>query len=296
MLKADKIKRVPNKVKRTFMQIPIFADLSRYNYQSKLEKHLHYLPKITDQDEVLVESLHQKGTFVTSWQSLQLDSTHLMLASCKHLLSELLISPSNQHHVISIPLLKTMQYPEIFLWGLEERILNSIENYIGLPILYHGVELRREIANGELIDVRQWHIDVEDYRMVKIIIYLNDVNLNGGPFEYISKDKSLLLRQTLKYNSGFVSDHMIEPFVPKSYWQPCTGSYGTVIFSDTCNVFHRAKPPVTSDRFSITFSYTSQKPIKKYSTGVLPQDEFLKLSRRLSQRQSDCITANSRLF
>jgi len=62
---------------------------------------------------------------------------------------------------------------------------------------------------------RQWHLDVED-RMLKIIIYLNDVNLHGGPFEYIPKYSSSLLSQSLNYSSGLLSDEVMKTVVPIS--------------------------------------------------------------------------------
>ncbi|MBA3924371.1 MAG: hypothetical protein H0X31_22775 [Nostocaceae cyanobacterium] len=289
MIIIKKIKRIPNKVKRIFLQFPIFKLASELAYKKKVEKYVNYLPKTCSEDSNLVESLRHEGVFVTSLQALEISSTSLLLASTEKLLPELLGFSSDENHVVSLPSFKLMNYPEIFLWGLEERLLNIIENYIGLPIIYHGAHFRREIANGKLVDVRQWHTDVEDHRMVRIIVYLNDVGLNGGPFEYISKHSTSLLRQTLQYSCGFLSDELIKTLVPTSNCQPCTGRSGTVIFSDTRNVFHRAKPPVAADRFSITFSYTSRRPITIFSKITFSRDELLRISSKLSKRQRDCI-------
>ncbi|MBD1927467.1 hypothetical protein H6F74_14625 [Trichocoleus sp. FACHB-90] len=75
-----------------------------------------------------------------------------------------------------------MNHPDIFLWELEERFLNIVENYIGVPVAYHGVSVRRDMLDGEQVGTRQWHIDIEDRRMVKVIVYFNDVNDEGGPY------------------------------------------------------------------------------------------------------------------
>lgn len=289
MINWEKIRRIPNKVKRIFLQFPLGKIVSELAYKKQLEKYVNYLPQISPEDSTLVDSLRQEGVFVTSLQALSIPSTSLLLASAEKLLPELLAFSSNGKYAISLPLFKLIKYPEIILWGLEERLLDIIENYIGLPVLYHGANFRREIANGKLIDVRQWHTDVEDHRMVRIIVYLNNVSLNGGPFEYISKHLTSLLRQSLQYSSGFVSDEVIKYLVPTSDWKPCTGRFGTVIFSDTRNVFHRAKPPVAADRFSITFSYTSRQPITIFNKVTLSKDELLKISSRLSRRQMECI-------
>ena len=181
----------------------------------------------------MVDSLRHEGAFVTSLKVLETPSTSLVITSAEKLLPELLAFSSNGQHSISLPFPKLMNHPEIFLWGLEERLLNIVENYIGLPVLYHGADFRREIADGQAIGPRQWHLDVEDYRMVKIILYLNEVGLNGGPFEYISRYSTSSLCQTLKYSSGFVPDEVIKTVIPTSNWKSCTGRSGTLTLSDT---------------------------------------------------------------
>lgn len=289
MLFTEKIKRVPNKIKRIILELRVIRVISDFLYKARIKKYGKYLPKIDLEDLNKVKYLHEEGVFITSLEELAIPSTSLVNASAKKLLPELLGCSDDRNYVISLPLFKLMKYPEIFLWGLEERLLNIIENYIGLPVLYHGAHFRREVANGKLIGVRQWHIDIEDHRMVRIIIYLNNVTLNGGPFEYISKSLSTSLRKTLQYTSGFISDEIIKTIVPTSNWKPCLGGSGTVIFSDTGNIFHRAKPPAKVDRYSITYSYTSRRPITIFNKAVLTRDELLEISSKLSLRQRQCI-------
>ncbi len=289
----EKIKRIPNKIKRIILQFTVFKIFSELFHDQKVEKHFNSLPEVSSEDSTFIESLRQEGAFITSLQELEIPTTSQLIVGAEKLLPELLAFKSdkysNVNDVISLPLFKLIKYPDIFIWGLEERLLNIIENYIGLPVLYHGTHFRREVANGKLIGVRQWHTDVEDHRMVRIIVYLNNVTLNGGPFEYISKSLTSSLRKTLRYTSGFVSDEVMKTFVPTSDWKSCPGRSGTVIFTDTRNVFHRAKPPVQADRFSITFSYTSRQPIAIFNKVILTRDEFLEISSRLSIRQRQCI-------
>ncbi|MBW4602981.1 MAG: hypothetical protein KME29_26330 [Calothrix sp. FI2-JRJ7] len=296
----EKIKRIPNKIKRIVLQFAVFKILSELFHKKQVEKYVNYLPKISSEDLTLIESLRQEGAFITSLEELEIPTTSQLIVGAEKLLPELLAFKSekysNVNDVISLPLFKLIKYPDILIWGLEERLLNIIENYIGLPVLYHGAHFRREVANGKLIGVRQWHTDVEDHRMVRIIVYLNNVTLNGGPFEYISKSLTSSLRKTLRYTSGFVSDEVMKTFVPTSDWKSCPGRSGTVIFSDTRNVFHRAKPPVQADRFSITFSYTSRRPIAIFNKVILTRDEFLEISSRLSIRQRQCILGYTNSF
>ncbi len=287
----QKLKFAPNKIKREIRKLPIFHSLLEQNYQADLAEHKNYLPVISPEDSEIVNSMKQNGVFITSLEKLSIPPTDQMVEVAQKLVQEFPAFSSRETFEISpfvptLPHSKLVQkYPEIFLWGLEERLLNMIENYIGLPVCYQGAEFRRGIANGEVVDVRQWHIDTEDHRMFKIIVYLNDVNANGGPFECLPKPLTSRASQALKYYSGFVGDQTMETVIPKSDWKTCIGESGTTVFADTCNIFHRAKAPTASERYSITYSYTSVKPIEYRSKLKFSPDEWQAISSRLTQRQ-----------
>jgi hypothetical protein len=54
---------------------------------------------------------------------------------------------------------------------------------MGLPILYTGVSVKREIADGRTTGTRRWHCDPEDESVFKVIVCLNDVDAGTGPLE-----------------------------------------------------------------------------------------------------------------
>ena len=277
----NKLKFAPNKIRREIVKRnPVLQFVSDFAYETALKRHVEYLPALSKTDHYLVDGLRQEGVSITSLETLSIPSSPLLVDGIKSLLPELqTTSYNNTRYAISLPIAQCMKHPLTILWGLEERLLDIAENYIGLPITYCGPDLRREIANGKPLGARQWHLDVEDHRMVKIIIYLNDVNIKGGAFEYIPKHSTSLLAQRLNYSSGFVSDEVMETIVPISDYKPCLGKFGTAIFVDTCNVFHRIKTPVGSDRYSITFAYTSKRPIKKYYSFNYSKEHLLALTK-----------------
>ncbi|HAX88785.1 MAG TPA: phytanoyl-CoA dioxygenase [Cyanobacteria bacterium UBA11370] len=205
-------------------------------------------------------------------------------------MSKIPVTPSESQYVIHADSAQILSHPNIFLWGLEERLLNIVESYLGVPVAYRGVFFQRDLANGQNVSTRLWHKDPEDYRIVKILVYLNDVNENGGPFEYIPRylnPQPFRLRYQL-----FFSDSEMARLVPKSEWVSCTGTAETVIFFDPHNIFHRGKLPTGSDRFAIFFAYHSRKPIKVFRghwKAPFSHDELLVLSRTLSQRQRECV-------
>ena len=173
-------------------------------------------------------------------------------------------------------------------WGLGERLLDIVENYVGLPVILNGVDLRRDIADAPITDARQWHLDIDDDRMIKVIVYLNNVGKTGGPYEYIPLLWTDRIIEALSYTSGFVSDEAIAKIAPPPEWKTCAAKAGTIIITDPRSVFHRAKP-AKRNRYSITFGYTSQFPQVSLNEFKLSPAEWQRVTPSLSKRQLACL-------
>ncbi len=78
----------------------------------------------------MVNILKQEGIVITSLEALEIPSTPLILAATEKILPGLkntLPFHKNQY-VIHATSAQIMEYPELFLWGAEERLLNIIDN------------------------------------------------------------------------------------------------------------------------------------------------------------------------
>ncbi|MBD0342650.1 MAG: hypothetical protein ICV61_17765 [Microcoleus sp. Co-bin12] len=191
--------------------------------------------------------------------------------------------------------------PKFSDWGNESSLLRIAENYIGLPIAFQGIHLRRDFANRKPVTTEFWHQDLEDRRMLKAILYLTDVDEEHGPFEYIPKSaispllafrirlQTLLkLLQARIFNTKDViglSDREIEKIVPRSKWKTCLGKAGTVVFVDPVAIFHHGKSRKLG-LSTLFFVYTSQHPLRpdcctQYSdqTFARPQSSVLAASQ-----------------
>ncbi|QFS51869.1 hypothetical protein [Nostoc sphaeroides] len=73
---------------------------------------------------------------------------------------------------------------------------NSRKRCIAQTIAFQGVHLRRDFANQEPVTTELWHLDAEDRRMIKVIIYLNDVRIEHELFEYIPKSQQRIMKIT----------------------------------------------------------------------------------------------------
>ncbi len=93
---------------------------------------------------------------------------------------------------------------------------------------------------------------------------------------------------SLGYTSGFVSDRAIAEIISPQNWKTCAAKAGSIIITNPCNVFHRAKP-AQRNRYSITFGYTSRIPKVFLSEFQLSPKEWNRITPQLSKRQIACL-------
>lgn len=291
---TNKVKNIPHKLRREFYRIPPFQTIKNRAYQEALDNHANLLPDLDEQGTLIVDTLRQNGTCVIPLEELALDTTPSMMSKAFALADKLKLPNAQIVQGNSCEIGSSQEdlreFTEILLWALEPKLLNIIENYISLPILYQGFAMRKSIVDGQCSGVRKWHIDWEDRRTIKIIIYLNDVTAGGGPYDYISRHiTSEAIRKLNYYNLGYVSDREMMAVVPKSNWTSCLGKVGSMVISDTSSVFHRAQPPTERERFSITFCYTSAMPQVLWRGKKITQQQWELIDSSTNQRQKSCL-------
>lgn len=294
--------QIIQKVKRQLLfnrdRLSYFHNLSEQKYQRSQQQHLNNIPAISDEDQAIVNQLQQDGIVITSLDQLQISSTPQLLADAAEIiphLAKVLPSYKNQYLVkASSELL--LQYPSLFHWGSELKVLNLVENYLRLPVAYHGVYVRRDLANHVKKKTRLWHLDKEDRKMLKVIIYLSDVCEKTGPFQYISKDLTPWIFHKLRYNYSLIAEEAMKAIISSSHCKSCIGKSGTVIIIDPANIFHRGKIPIKSDRFSLFFDYTSRIPRSPYfCKSCCDIDEMIKLSQGLNKNIKNYVFWNMNL-
>ncbi|MEL6438356.1 MAG: 2OG-Fe(II) oxygenase [Cyanobacteria bacterium J06621_8] len=269
--------------------------MQEQGYQKALEDHSPFLPQLNHRDSEIVDTLHQEGVCVLPIESLDLPSTDSMMERAYLLADNLRNIPDDDNKIESCEVAPEKEdlreFPEVLRWALEPRLLDIVENYIGLPIIYQGFGVRRSVADGKYSGVRRWHIDWEDRRTIKVIIYLNDVTSGGGPYEYIPRPLTEEAIEKLNYyNLGFISDEDMSQAIAQENWSTCFANKGTVVITDSSNVFHRAQPPTDTERFSITFCYTSYTPQVIWRSRKISRQEWELFDSSISQRQRDCLT------
>lgn len=249
----------------TNIQEKIVSLNSDLHYISARQQHTPKLPGLEKGDRLIVDSLKRDGIYITNLAELGLGTTSELLNAAHSLLptmgtTQYDISANNLPEIYTVT-----DLPSFYNWGKEQRLLNIIENYLSLPVAYHGVHLRKDFANENQFATLLWHRDVEDRRVLKIIVYLSDVEEKHGPFEYVplaytSRTQLNYYRIQRKiYNTAGIDDETLNKIVPKSAWKSCPGPAGTVILADTRRLLHHGTLR-TEERSTLFFVYTANPP------------------------------------
>jgi hypothetical protein len=238
--------------------------LPRYQHQLKL--HAERLPQLEAGERAIVKQLEQESICITSLDTLAIPNTSQLLDAARPITTELALLSRTPSHAGKHTLMATAQHltehPEILRWGLSERILNIVESYLGLPVGYGGLSFYYSVADGRDAGPRLWHRDKEDWRMLKVAVYLNDVDEAGGPYQCVKSTINDWLVKTLPKYHRLTHTKMQQLLADSStdWLISCIGKTGTVIFTDTARCYHRGKPPIASARSAIFFHYFSRLP------------------------------------
>ncbi|BBC24313.1 2OG-Fe(II) oxygenase [Pseudanabaena sp. ABRG5-3] len=236
-------------------------------YQNMLRQHKDHLPRIDDNEQNIVDQLEQNGVCITSLDALLIPDSHKLLEAAQPITNELAQQSRSPSHLGKHTLManadQLLAHPEIIRWGLSERLLKIVECYLGLPVGYGALSFYYSVADGRDAGPRIWHRDKEDWKMVKVAVYLNDVDEFGGPFQCVKSDINKFLIETLPQYKGLTNselEQLLKTNNPDEYLTSCVGKTGTVIFTDTSKYYHRGKPPSKSDRSAVFFHYFSYRP------------------------------------
>ncbi len=257
----------------------------------------------------IFEGLERNGVFVTHLDALGLDSTGEDIISLgRSVASSALIRAQSkgaaQPSMIVSNAMDLERWPGIYRWGLNAVLLRIAECYLRRPVAYDGPLVFHTFADGKELSTRRWHLDREDTRMMKVALYLNDVDENGGPFEILCRE--VLRRQDSSRYEAFDTRKLETVYgkALRSDIRTCTGRKGTLVFADTARYYHRGRPAVEEERSAVFFSYFGQPPAHPYfcNRNKLSRAQIDRMSFGLHPAQlesalwRDCLPLRARLM
>ncbi|WP_242137441.1 hypothetical protein [Sphingomonas sp. TREG-RG-20F-R18-01] len=284
---------VPWRIASDLAQRPMIHTLRTRRYDASVALHRPALPRLTPAQDAILAEVDQRGVSQRDIATLGIPGSGAMLLSAADLAQawadRLRARGREGIDFLYVPADEIARHPEIYRFGLDAGLLDLVEAYIGLPIAYDGVTLQYTVADGRPVSTRKWHRDREDRRMVKMAIYLTDVDAAGGPFQLLP------ILDPASYETGprdmfylreadeVEQDGCVLGTRPIS----CEGPAGTAVFADTARFFHRGKPATGNDRAALFFSYFAripERPFFCYRSG-LSYRQIAAMTDDLSPRQ-----------
>jgi ectoine hydroxylase-related dioxygenase (phytanoyl-CoA dioxygenase family) len=115
-------------------------------------------------------------------------------------------------------------------------------------------------ADAERISSQRWHRDYNDKHLLKVFLYLVDVDADMGPFQYVPDSqpggKYAGAWPWKPLGQNYPTEEELEAIIPSSSIEAFTAPKGTLIFCNTAG-FHRGGFSTTSPRVLATATYSS---------------------------------------
>jgi hypothetical protein len=269
---------------------PPVASRLEASYERAKRSHEAHLPRLRGADARIVEDLRTSGVSITSLEAMGLEDVDALLADAYALVAR--HSPWTRSFQAGGA--EIVAHDKVIRWGLSDRLLDIAENYLGVPVGYDGINVFFTKADGIEAGARRWHRDAEDRRMLKIALYLNDVDEDGGPLQVLRRrlpdhdrmvnGKFIILSQERleKAMGDLDSDRDVAT---------CIGKAGTLVFADTAALYHRGKPASSRDRCAVYFNYMSRLPLRPFrcERSTISRAQTRRLAESMPQRQRECL-------
>ncbi len=145
---------------------------------------------------------------------------------------------------------------------LDRKIKNIVDSYFGLRTQFHNFGLLQTLVakDERMLWSQKWHRDPDDRKIVKVFIYLNDVDDDTGPFMYVKGSqlggKWRNFYPQIPPTGVYPPEGAVESAVPREDIAICTGKAGTIIFADTSGL-HKGGFCKKKDRKHFVGGFTS---------------------------------------
>lgn len=167
-------------------------------------------------------------------------------------------------------------------FALQHPILRIANEYFGMltQLRYYNV-WHTFVTRAQPRQSQLWHQDREDRQILKVFVYLSDIDQGGGPFTYapgthfkgrVRQQPAYVLEDGVKRSD----DGQMGQVVPPECWISGTGPRGTIVFADTRG-FHKGGLARERDRIMYLCKFTSQAGggrgfLSRHSQGAMPRD------------------------
>jgi len=144
---------------------------------------------------------------------------------------------------------------------LPKGVLEVVSSYLKMQPWFRELTFTYTlITNKPPTGSQRWHRDPDDKKMIKLFLYLNDVDKETGPFMYIKgthyTGRWRKIFPQIRPVGRYPKDKEVEKIIPESDMLTCLGREGTLIFADTSGL-HKGRYSLNKNRIMGIFRFTS---------------------------------------
>lgn len=147
-------------------------------------------------------------------------------------------------------------------FALQDPILDVANAYFGMYTRMRQYNVWHNFVNQAPPRQSQlWHRDREDRQILKVFVYLKDVDDGAGPFTYapgthVKGPIQKLPESFREHGVPRSTDEQMEKVVPRERWIKGTAPRGAIVFADT-HGYHKGGEARTQDRLMYMCMFTS---------------------------------------
>ena len=165
-----------------------------------------------------------------------------------------------------------LSFPEIIKFASSSQVLSIVSTYLGTVPIIGDIRLWVSAKNDKVESSQELHIDQEDYRQVKLFLYIEDVSSSQGPLSFFPASKRDCIFKIAQDPFNRVHDYEIDKdFLEKEIIE-FSGNEGDIVFIDTARCFHFGSRVREGRRITLMIPYLRFHSMREASREYLSKD------------------------
>jgi hypothetical protein len=178
----------------------------------------------------------------------------------------------------SYPLATVLRCPYIVDLMNRPELLQTAAAYLGCAPTISGLRIDWSApSDAGPTHVQNFHRDYDDWRFLKLFVYLTDVDGNGGPHEYVIGSH----RKSGRFRIRPYDPRQLEREYGRERMVRITGPSGSSFVADTWGV-HRGHVPSSGPRLLLQIQY-SLLPVLKFAYKPVPLPQAVRYDRHINR-------------